>query len=102
VTQDFYKEGVAQALRDTGFKVAEDLETDGTPYPEKSMTINAEALARQLRELSKEDEVPGHVGAENNVYTWDRPVTWQAPTNLSGLDTGQSTAGMMTPGNQRG
>lgn len=100
---NLYKEGVAQALRAVGIKVAEDLDAEGTPYPDKHLVINAEALAQRLRQDADDDEGVGeNIRAENASYAWDRPVTWSAPTNLSGLNSGQGTPGMMTPGNQRG
>ena len=96
---DFFKEGVAQALRDHGFKVAEDFE-EGTPYPDKNPVINAEALALRLREDAEEydEESREAIPADNPSYTWDRPVTWQSPVNLSGLDSGAGASGISTPG----
>jgi hypothetical protein len=98
----FYKKGAYAALADLGFKLAEeyDEEEQGAPFPEKSETINAERLAKMLRESDEEDETEP-VAPENPNYSWDRPVTWQSPINLSGMDSGGGAPGVMLPGSPR-
>jgi hypothetical protein len=101
----FYKKGAYAALAKLGFAVKEeyDEEEQGAPYPEKSETINAERLARMLRESAEEDEAAKQpISPENSSYSWDRPVTWQAPINLSGINSGGSAPGVILPGNPRG
>lgn len=97
-----YKKGAYAALSDLGFKLAEeyDEEEQGAPFPEKSETINAERLAKMLRD-SEEDDEQEPIAPENPNYSWDRPVTWQSPINLSGLDAGGGAPGVMLPGNSR-
>jgi hypothetical protein len=95
-----YKKGAYAALSSLGFKLAEeyDEEEQGAPFPEKSETINAERLAKMLRDSAEDDEdALQPISPENSSYSWDRPVTWQAPINLSG---GEGAAGVMLPGNQ--
>jgi hypothetical protein len=71
----------------------------GTPYPSKSPLINAERLADLLR---SQEEDTGHISPENRRNdAWDRPVTWSASQNMSGLDSGHQAAGIMMPGNPR-
>jgi hypothetical protein len=97
----FYKKGAYAALADLGFKLAEEYEEEeqGAPFPEKSETINAERLAKMLRESEEEEKEP--IAPENPNYSWDRPVTWQSPINLSGLDAGGGAPGVMLPGSPR-
>jgi hypothetical protein len=101
---NFYKQGVYRALADLGFKAAAapamgKTELSGTPYPEKSPNINAERLAKTLQQ---EDDAPTKISPENGRrFDGDRPITWSAPTNLSGLDLGQGVSGMVLPLNQR-
>jgi hypothetical protein len=100
-----YKKGAYKALTDLGFKLAEeyDEEEQGAPFPEKSETINAERLARMLRDSDEEEkENKEPIAPENPNYAWDRPVTWQSPINLSGLDGGGGSPGVMLPGSPRG
>ena len=96
-----YKKGAYTALADLGFKLAEeyDEEEQGTPFPEKSETINAERLATMLRD-DEEDESET-IAPENASYTWDRPVTWQAPINVSGFQGGGGVGGLSLPGSPR-
>lgn len=98
----FYKVGAYKALIDLGFKVAADEydeEEQGTPYPEKSPNINAERLAQRLRDDEEEEAEP--ISPENPSYTWDRPVTWQSPINVSGFESGGGVGGLFLPGSPR-
>lgn len=100
-----YKKGAYTALADLGFKVAEeyDEEEQGAPFPEKSETINAERLAKMLRDADEEEkENKAPIAPENSSFAWDRPVTWSAAMNLSGVEAGGSAPGVMLPGNPRG
>jgi hypothetical protein len=99
----FYKKGAYAALRALGFKTAAaeeyDEEEQGTPFPEKSLNINAERLAQRLRD---EDEGEHEqIAPENASYTWDRPVTWQSPINVSGFESGGGVGGLHLPGSPR-
>ena len=96
----FYKKGAYAALSGLGFKLAEeyDEEEQGAPFPEKSETINAERLAKMLRD-SEEDDEQELIAPENPNYSWDRPVTWQSPINLSDMAAGGGAPGVMLPGN---
>lgn len=95
----FYKQGMEQALRTLGFKVAAEAEEKGTPYPAKSQNINAERLAEIFQ--SMEDE-PSKVYPENGRHDrWGKPVSWGHSVNLTGLDEGQPVAGIIVPANPR-
>ena len=87
-----YQRGVADALAELGLKHAEyDEEEQGTPYPQKNLSINAERLAKQLREGAADEDVDKNIDPENASNTWDRPVTWQSPMNLSDYEAGGIT-----------
>lgn len=95
----FYKQGVAQALNDLGFKTAAEAEEKGTPYPTKSPNINAERLAAMLQQ---QDDQPERVYPENKRYhQFGRPVSWGHSIDLTGLDQGQQVAGVMVPSSPR-
>lgn len=98
-----YKKGAYAALADLGFKLAEeyDEEEQGTPFPEKSKTIGAERLADMLRQNDSDDEGSEIIAPENPSYTWDRPVTWQSPINVSGFQGGGGVGGLFLPGSAR-
>jgi hypothetical protein len=94
-----YKFGQDAALTTLGFKEAADFGGTSTPYPHKSQQIPAERIARALQQL---DDEPEHIPADNRgAGKWDRPVSWNSPVNLSGLDTGEGTGGIIAPGNPR-
>jgi len=77
-----------------------DLSFKGTPFPAKSHTINAERLAEILQ---SQDDAPMHISPENRRNdAWDRPVTWSASQNMSGLDDGRQATGILMPSNPRG
>lgn len=95
-----YKLGQDTALAALGYKNAAELSATTSPYPAKSPHIPAERIAQMLQQL---DDAPSHIPADNRgAGRWDRPVSWNSPVNLSGLDAGEATAGMMVPGNPRG
>ncbi len=95
-----YKIGVDQALRDLGFKTAAEAEEKGTPFPEKSPSINAERFAAMLQQ--QQDDEPERVYPENKRYhQFGRPVSWGSSVDLTGVDQGQSVAGIMVPSNPR-
>lgn len=97
----FYRRGAYAALAKLGFAADDyDEEEQGTPFPEKSPAINAERLAERLR--NEEDEDVETIAPENASYTWDRPVTWQSPINVSGFESGGGVAGVYMPGNPSG
>ena len=98
----FYKKGAYAALTDLGFKVAAeeyDEEEQGTPFPEKSLNINAERLAQRLRNEDEDEKPP--IAPENPSYSWDRPITWQSPINVSGFESGGGVGGLFLPGSPR-
>lgn len=69
----------------------------GTPFPEKSPTINAEALARRLQE---DDDSPKRISPENAFHRdLGRPVTWGQSSHI---DENHPTTGLMLPSNPRG
>lgn len=93
----FYRKGAYAALAKLGFSTGEyDEEEQGTPFPEKSPNINAERLAERLRNEAEDESEP--ITPENPSYTWDRPVTWQSPINVSGFESGGGVAGLYLPG----
>lgn len=95
-----YRLGQDAALALIGLKEAEDLSGTSTPFPHKSQSIPAERIARALQQL---DDVPEHIPADNRgAGRWDRPVSWNSPVNLSGLDAGEAIGGIITPSNPRG
>lgn len=93
---DFYKAGAREALRRLRLLKESADDRYGTPYPEKSPTINAEALASLLQ---KEDDHPGLVNPENGTRRdLGTPVTWGQSSHI---DENQPNSGMMLPGNPR-
>lgn len=95
-----YKHGQDTALLALGFKEAAEFSGTATPYPHKSQSIPAERIARLLQQM---DDEPMRISADNRgAGKWDRPVSWNSPTNLSGLDAGEAIGGLIVPGNPRG
>ena len=95
-----YQLGQSAALTNLGFKSAADFGNTDTPYPHKSPQIPAERIALLLQQ---QDDVPRRQTADNKgAGKWDRPVSWSSPVNLSGLDTGAGTAGLITPSQTSG
>jgi hypothetical protein len=94
----FYKQGVYQALEELGFKVAGSDDGD-QPFPGKTQTIPAEMLAARLQE--EEDDFSSTYPDNTRHSPWDKPVTWGSPTDLSGVEAGGGSAGMMTPSSPR-
>lgn len=94
-----YKLGQDTALAAVGLKEAADFGGTSTPFPSKSQGIPAERFARALQQL---DDAPEHIPADNRgAGKWDRPVSWNSPVNLSGLDAGEAIGGVLVPGNPR-
>ncbi len=102
----FYKAGSDYALSALGMQPTDNQDSDasdfkGTPFPAKSPSINAERLAEILRQ--QEDDDIFHQAPENKRYDpFNRPTTWSAPTNISGLDDGRGAMGIILPSNPRG
>lgn len=97
VKEAAYMDGVTTALNDMGLKTANSNETHGSPYPSKSPTINAERLAQILQ---NQDDIPAKIYPENGRQSRGT-VSWSHPINITGLDEGQSIAGVIVPANPR-
>jgi hypothetical protein len=97
VQDRFYKLGATAAMKLLGMVRQDGDDRHGTPFPEKSPTINAEALAKRLQE---DDDSPSFVSPENAFHRdLGRPVTWGSSAHV---DENQPNAGIMLPSNPRG
>lgn len=94
-----YQQGIIHALNALGFKTASEAEEKGTPFPSKSPNIGAERLAQILQQ---QNDTPTSVYPENRRYRqFGKPVSWDHPVDLSGLDQGQPVAGILAPTSPR-
>lgn len=95
----FYKKGVDQALNILGLKLAELADEQGSPFPVKSPSINAERFAATIQQQNDE---PNRIFPENKQHQqFGKPVSWGSSIDLSGLDQGHPVGGVMVPANPR-
>lgn len=95
----FYKQGVDQALNVLGLKFAELADEQGSPFPQKSPTINAERFAATLQQ---QNDIPDSIHPENKQHRqFGKPVSWGHSIDLSGVDQGHPVGGVMIPANPR-